>query len=76
MNMDAVDAQGIPILLIMPSSVYPFLIQECPIGTENAAIPISTIRREAGDSKEQRNPIFVKITACLVAQSPEKINFS
>ncbi|MDR1238537.1 MAG: ATP-dependent helicase [Treponema sp.] len=41
-----------------------------------AAIPISTIRRVAGDSKEQRNPVFVEVAVCFVAQSPEKINLS
>jgi hypothetical protein len=31
------------------------------------AIPISTIRRVAGDSKEQRNPVFVEVAVYLVA---------
>jgi hypothetical protein len=39
------------------------------------AIPISTIRRAAGDRKEQRNPVFVEIAVYFVAQAPKKINF-
>jgi hypothetical protein len=44
-------------------------------GWSYAAIPISTIRRVAGDSKEQRNPVFVEVAVYFVAQCPEKINF-
>jgi hypothetical protein len=40
------------------------------------AIPISTIRRVIGDSKEQRDPVFVETAVYLIAQSPKKINFS
>jgi phage terminase large subunit GpA-like protein len=33
---------------------------------ERTAIPISTVRRVAGDSQEQRNPVFVEVTVYFV----------